>query len=148
MVTEVVLTAVIAGQTAAIIKMGYDRTYGCLTRASFDMLYPILKLAGYKFIAGDVDNFKSHNSTHGHEAVNAMVKNSIRRFFSRRGLGDLVFRVYSGDEFIVATRGNVHIVAERLVKAFSAQGMNLTTDVITDNLDTSMVKILAKKKAS
>lgn len=139
----VIAAIIIAMQARFIYYLLHNQSYGCLNRAAFNVMYPVLRALGYKFIACDVDKFKSLNTTYGHEEVNRMVQGAIRRF-SRSG--DLVFSVYSGDEFIIATRYPlVHTIAHRLQHVFAWHGMSLTTDVVEGTLETSMLKILSNK---
>lgn len=138
---------VIALQAYIIAYMAWDRDYGCFTRAAFNLMYLILKLMGYTFIVGDIDSFKAHNSKHGHGKVNRMVYRSIRAFFSKGRLGDLVFRLYSGDEFIIATRTkNVASMMSRIRVAFLTEGFSITVRLITGDIDASMLRILSDKK--
>ena len=128
------------------IYMAWDKSYGCFTRAAFNIMYPILKTLGYTFIAGDIDKFKAWNTAHGHETVNLIVYRSIRRFFSTGRLGDLVFRLYSGDEFIIAVRtANPQAVITHVEKAFAVEGMAITLTTMDGSIDTTMLKILANK---
>lgn len=139
------LTIIIVVQAVVIFYMAYDRSYGCLTRAAFNILYPVLKTLGYSFLFGDVDHFKAFNSQYGHEAVNAMVKAAIRAFLRS---GDIVFRIYSGDEFIIATRSkDTDTIIARLCATFATHTMTLTVEPITDSLDTASVKLIARKNA-
>lgn len=142
----VIAAVIIALQALVIVYMAWDSSYGCLTRAAFNLMYPVLRTLGYTFIACDVDKFKQLNTTYGHERVNHLVKGAIRRF--SRG-GDLVFRVYSGDEFIIATRShNVHTIMHRLIHTFAWHGMSLTANVVTGTLETTMLKILSDKQST
>jgi len=141
------LTLLITLQAIVIAYMAWDRSYGCFTRAAFNLLYPILKGLGYRFIAFDVNDFKGHNTAHGHEKVNAMVRRSIRAFTFRR-FGDFMFRIYSGDEGLVATKANTALVMNRLNAAFQAEGMSITIWEYTGDLDTTMTRIIQIKKSN
>ena len=130
----------------AVTYMAWDKSYGCFTRAAFNIMYPVLKVLGYTFIAGDIDKFKAWNTRLGHEAVNHIVYGSIRRLFSMCRLGDMVFRLYSGDEFIIAVRTNdTQAVITHVAEAFAVEGMTITLVVIDWDIDTTMLKILENK---
>src|SRR5688572_32511281 len=107
---------VILAQALVIFYMAYDQSYGCLTRAAFNVMYPILRLLGYRFLFGDVDHFKAFNSQYGHEVVNAMVKDAVRSFLRS---GDIVCRLLLEKKNIIATRSKqLDVIIDRLCAAF------------------------------
>lgn len=145
----IVAALFITAQTYVIIYMAWDKSYGCFTRATFNLMYPILRKLGYSFLAGDIDKFKAHNTAHGHEEVNRMVARSVRRFFQCCRLGDIVFRLYSGDEFIIATKArNTEAMISNIQSSFAVEGMSITLVLVAETLDVTMVKVLSSKKGN
>lgn len=120
-----VLSVLVVAQATVIVLQSWDKSYGCMTRTSFDILYPLLRMLGYSFIMGDIDKFKAVNSTYGYQRANHLVNNSIRSFWRS---GDMVFRYYSGDEFVVAIHGDVHAAAARLQQSFFTYGLSITVE--------------------
>lgn len=134
-------------QAYVIAYMAWDHSYGCFTRAAFNLMYPVLKVLGYTFIAGDIDNFKGANTKYDYEVVNRMVYSSIRTFFSLGRIGDMVFRIYSGDEFFIATKSkDVDALITRVQKSFATQGFTIKLFVFKGAIDTSNLKMLSNKK--
>ena len=145
----IIAALLIVVQARVIVYMAWDQSYGCFTRATFNLMYPMLRKLGYTLLAGDIDKFKAHNTAHGHEEVNRMVARSVRRFFQCCRLGDIVFRLYSGDEFIIATKArNTEAMISNIQSSFAAEGMTITLVVVAETLDTTMVKVLNSKKGN
>lgn len=128
MYITIALLVLVVVQAVVIACQSWDKSYGCMTRTSFDLLYPILRFLGYSFIMGDIDKFKVVNSTYGYQRANHLVSSSIRSFWRS---GDIVFRYYSGDEFVVAIHGDVQAAAMRLQQAFIKQGLSITVETST-----------------
>lgn len=124
---------IILAQTAIIVRLLWDSTYRCWKRELLDLLWPFFKLAAskYTFVFADIDRLGQANANLGYEKVNQLVQSSLRSFW-RSGDLALVFRYFSGDEFLVAVHGDKDAgvkVAERLQKAFAEQGLSITVGV-------------------
>jgi len=125
------LIVVIVIQAGIIARLLWDTTYHCWKRELLMLLQPILAIGGYTFVFADLDKFGQVNDRVGYEQANQMVRSSLRRF-SRNGDLALVFRYFSGDEFLIAVHGNrqaAHKVAGRMQAAFQANGLSATIGI-------------------
>ena len=122
------LIVVIVIQAAIITRLLWDNTYHCWKRELLNLLQPVLKMSGYTFVFADLDRFGQVDARIGYEGANRLVRTSLRSFW-RSGDLALVFRYFSGDEFLVAVHGDqnaAHKVAERLQAAFNAHELSAT----------------------
>ncbi len=75
----------------------------------------------------DMDNLKTINDTYGHDAGDAMLKNTVEIIKGQIRQSDLIFR-WGGDEFVIACRGlrieNAVSVCEKWVKAVRESGID------------------------
>lgn len=128
---DVLLVGVVIALLATIVRLLSDSVYGVYTRQCFDLAKPILLAAGYRFILLDIDGMGRLNAVHGYEEVNLRIKKSMRRFTGNR-MGDIVFRYYSGDELVIACRGNVYVAARHLQEALAKHDISATYMCGTD----------------
>lgn len=114
----------------------FDSLTGALVRAAFEEKYEMESLRArhfggkYSILMIDLDHFKNKNDTYGHQAGDAILKESALRIASCLRNSDFFGR-YGGEEFIAFLQGadqNVaKIVAERIRKSLA------DTTIIHDN---------------
>jgi hypothetical protein len=116
-------------QQVLILRLLWDSAYGCLKKEALPFLLPFL--GGYTFIFLDLDHFGQVNARLGYEQANRLVRRSLRSFW-RSGDVVLVFRIFSGDELLVAVRTDLpgaRRVAGRLQGALAGSGLSATMGI-------------------
>ena len=105
-----------------VLEHGYDIAYrdeltGLPGRRAFNRTME--QLGGtYAFAVCDVDHFKAHNDTYGHETGDQILR-MVAAKLSQVGGGGRAFR-YGGDEFLVVFRGLTASEAQPFVEAIRA----------------------------
>ncbi|MDY9920995.1 MAG: sensor domain-containing diguanylate cyclase [Synergistota bacterium] len=107
-------------------EISKDITTGALTRRSADKFleadFENFRRSGSEtaFIMMDMDNLKTINDTYGHDAGDAMLKNTVDIIKGQIRQSDLIFR-WGGDEFVVVCQGlraeNVVFICEKWAQA-------------------------------
>jgi diguanylate cyclase (GGDEF)-like protein len=107
-------------------EMSKDITTGALTRRSAEKFleadFENYRQGGSKtaFIMMDMDNLKTINDTYGHDAGDAMLKNTVEIIKNQIRQSDLIFR-WGGDEFVIVCQGlrseNVVSICEKWTQA-------------------------------
>ena len=105
--TTAILIGIVLLQMAVIVRFAVDSSYKILVRAALDLLYPVLSRTGYNFIVFDIDGLGEMNGKLGYDVADSIIRNSLRKFWRRLRIGDIIFRHYSGDEFSVAIYGDI-----------------------------------------
>jgi len=129
-----------------------DDTYGIFNRKTFDLFFQAVKILGLrpKFIFADLDGMHKLNDIHTHAGVDRMIKAALSSFRNGHSLRtpDLVFRYYSGDEFmIVVLKGDPMIAAERCLSVLIKYGLNATV-CVADNMGDSISGVELMKKSN
>jgi GGDEF domain-containing protein len=117
----------------------------------FDILYPILKLFGYTFVLFDIDKLGELNEQLGYHKVNSMLKLNLRYAWNINRMGDLIFRYFSGDEFIIAIKGNyddAKIACNRLQNKFNLNNISATYVISNNVKKASDIMTIVKPKHS
>lgn len=114
-------------------EISKDVTTGALTRRSAEKFleadFENFRRSGTEtaYIMMDMDNLKTINDTYGHDAGDAMLKNTVEIIKGQIRQSDLIFR-WGGDEFVIACRGlrieNAVSVCEKWVKAVRESGID------------------------
>ena len=137
---------------AIVMYFMVDDTYGIFNRKTFDLFISAVRILGLqpKYIFTDLDGMHRLNDIHTHEGVNRMIRASLSSFRNSISLRtpDLVFRYYSGDEFVILVlKGDPMKAAERCLSGLIKYGLNATV-CVADNLSDAISGVELMKKAN
>ena len=127
-----------------------DDTYGIFNRKTFDLLIGAMNVLGVrpKYIFADLDGMHKLNDIHTHAGVDRMIRAALNSFRSGHSLRvpDLVFRYYSGDEFVILVLdGDPMNAARRCLSGLVHYGLNATV-CVADNLGNSISGVELMKR--
>ena len=136
-------------QALLIFSLIWDGTYGCFRREVFDVIHPLLKVLGYRYVFLDIDHFGHVNEEYGYEGANSLVRESLRSFRRSRDL-TMVCRYFSGDELVIAVRGsgNAFVVAKRLQDVFLRREISVTVGISPESVQGAAALVQQAKPKS
>jgi GGDEF domain-containing protein len=115
----------IAELEALVDRLTHDASYGCLSRAGFELQWQ----PGGAIVFGDIDHMHRLNHDLGYETVNEMIRDALAALRLRADTF-VAGRWFSGDELVWAVPSlDAHAFAERVRAAFASYGLGITLGV-------------------
>jgi GGDEF domain-containing protein len=115
----------IAELEALVAKLTHDPSYGCLSRAGFELTWQ----PGGAVVFGDIDGMHSLNSALGYEQVNTLIRAALAALRLRSNTL-VAGRWFSGDELVWSVpAGDAAGFAERIRAVFDAHGLSITLGI-------------------
>jgi GGDEF domain-containing protein len=139
----------IAELEALVAQLTHDASYGCLSRAGFELAWQ----PGGAIVFGDIDHMHRLNNDYGYTTVNEMIRDALAALKTR---DDTIVagRWFSGDELVWSVpAGDAAGFVARIRATFTDHGLSITLGIAAAEDDLSEVvgraaeQVQAQKRA-
>lgn len=134
---------IVLGLCAAIGRLARDPNYGILTAA---VGLPLVRYDRRRrdLILLDIDNFKAHNTTHGHSAADGHMRSVWIAF---RWTDGVIVTKRGGDELVLSCpAGSADRVLDIAASRLAAVGLTATACIQADGRDLDAMLIAAERR--